>query len=192
MIQLQKACFQNHLSQKNYRTRTYTTQQDSLSLSQILVHLLRHTDNFHGNVVKHFLTLSWCQLFGSVERFHWERSKPRVEWDYPLLCKQEQQCCLPRLSHSLKIPPLLQDLKRNHGNKTVTLHTLDRLLYFIRRFAAANLHKDSLRVLGNFRRLFYLLLHLSNLPNSKSIVSCVTRSKYCIFVEIVDLGKEKR
>ena len=70
------------------KKKTYTTHQASLWLSQIPVYLLRYTDECHCCDVTRLEALSWCQLFGSVERFHWERSKPRVEWDNPLLCKE--------------------------------------------------------------------------------------------------------
>ena len=78
---------------------TYTKQRDLLSLSEIPVYLSRDTDTFHCCDVTRLVALSWCQLFGSVGRFHWERSKSRVEWDYPLLCKEVSHDYLPQLSH---------------------------------------------------------------------------------------------
>ena len=75
---------------------TYTTNQASPLLSQIPVRLLHYTDKSHCYDVTRLVALSWCHLFGSVERFHWERSKPRVEWENPLLYKQGSRHHPPR------------------------------------------------------------------------------------------------
>ena len=91
--------------------------QALLLLNQIPVYLLCCTDTFHCYDVTHLVALSWCQLFGSVERFHWERSKPRVEWDYPLLCKQEPRHHLPRMSQVLKCSVILVELKKEINNE---------------------------------------------------------------------------
>ena len=154
--------------------KTYTTHQASLLLSQTPLHLLRYTDRSHCCDVTILAALSWCQLFGSVGRFHWERSKPRVEWDYPLLYKEVSHDCLPRQSHLPKIPPLLQDLKWNHGNKTP--HTsLDKF-----RIKNIIFWKNSCL----WFRFFLTLEHLSN---SKSAITCIHHFiRYCIFVYIED------